>query len=276
MKVSALCTDIDGTLLNADRELSPRTIAAILSLKNRIPVILASSRMPSAMRHLQQELNIAHQPLICYNGGYVIQYPEGSTQPTVFDSVVIPPRICQAVLDIAQHPAIHVSLFNEDYWYAPRTDEWTEREARITKVIPTLIVPSHLPIVKNWSDAKTGAHKIMCMGPEEKIHELESQLNAKFSEDLHVYRSKSTYLEIAPRSISKATALKLILRKKFNVDLSEVMAFGDNYNDIEMIRAVGLGVAVNNAREEVKAVAREITNNSKEDGVAIAIEKYCL
>ena len=113
-------------------------------------------------------------------------------------------------------------------------------------------------------------------GPEEKIHELESQLNAKFSEDLHVYRSKSTYLEIAPRSISKASALKLILRKKFNVDLSEVMAFGDNYNDIEMIRAVGLGVAVNNAREEVKAVAREITNNSKEDGVAIAIEKYCL
>src|SRR5688572_12318401 len=127
MKISALCTDIDGTLLNHQRELSPRTIAAFLSLRNRIPIILASSRMPSAMRHLQQELDISHQPLICYNGGYVIQYDGQSPRPFVFSSVFIPPKICLAVIEIAQDPDIHVSLFNEDYWYAPGQDSWTER-----------------------------------------------------------------------------------------------------------------------------------------------------
>jgi Cof subfamily protein (haloacid dehalogenase superfamily) len=276
MKISALCTDIDGTLLNHQRELSPRTIAAFLGLRNKIPIILASSRMPSAMRHLQRELDISHQPLICYNGGYVIQYDSQSLRPFVFDSVFIPPKVCLAVLEIVQGPDIHVSLFNEDYWYAPAQDAWTEREAQITKVTPTLIVASHLPIIENWKDAKTGAHKIMCMGPEEKIHELEQRLNAKLSNELHVYRSKSTYLEIAPKSISKASALKLVLKKKFNLSMSEAIAFGDNYNDIELLQAVGLGIAVGNAREEVKAVSNAITSNSKEDGVAEAIEKYCL
>lgn len=276
MKISALCTDIDGTLLNHQRELSPRTIAAFLSLRNRIPVILASSRMPSAMRHLQHELDISHQPLISYNGGYVIQYDGKSSRPFVFDSVFISPRICLAVLEIVQGSDIHISLFNEDYWYAPGQDSWTERETKITKVAPTMIVASHHPIINNWKDAKTGAHKIMCMGPEEKIHELEQRLNEKLSNELHIYRSKSTYLEIAPKAISKASALKLLLKKKFNLSMSEAIAFGDNYNDIELLSAVGLGIAVGNARDEVKAVANEITSNSKEDGVAEAIEKYCL
>jgi hydroxymethylpyrimidine pyrophosphatase-like HAD family hydrolase len=64
------------------------------------------------------------------------------------------------------------------------------------------------------------------------------------------------------------------MQQSFNTDLSGVMAFGDNYNDIEMIRNCGLGIAVGNAIQEVKDVAKEITLNSKEDGVAIAIEKY--
>ena len=72
MSYKLLCTDIDGTLLNADRELAPETISEFKRIKEGCTIVLASSRMPDAMRHLQAEVNILHSPLIAYNGGLVL------------------------------------------------------------------------------------------------------------------------------------------------------------------------------------------------------------
>ena len=98
MKIVAVCTDIDGTLLDSRRELSVRTIRAIERINSAgIPVILASSRMPAAMRHLQDQLGILGQPMICFNGGYVI-IDKGDLSPTtVLDSVTIPLSICMDI-----------------------------------------------------------------------------------------------------------------------------------------------------------------------------------
>src|SRR4051812_35095510 len=98
MKFRALCTDIDGTLLNSNRQLSTRTIAAIKNLDKKIPVILASSRMPSAMRHLQEELDILHHPLICFNGGYILCHENKNSDPQILDSVFIPVDICSGII----------------------------------------------------------------------------------------------------------------------------------------------------------------------------------
>jgi len=269
-KIRAICTDIDGTLLDSNRELSQRTISAIKNLDEDIPVILASSRMPSAMFHLQKQLDIVHHPLICFNGGYAIHVAGNNT--AVLDSVRINAHISSEIVDLVTAADLHVSIFEEDTWYSPKEDQWTERETRITKGIP--IIDDIRSVLDRWRTDNTGAHKIMTMGDEQVIDQVEKNLQHTFGESIHIYRSKSTYLELAPRSISKASALKLVLKNRFDIDLSEVMAFGDNYNDIEMIQAVGLGIAVNNARPEVKAVAKDITGNSKEDGVAAAIEKY--
>lgn len=269
-KIRAICTDIDGTLLNSDRELSQRTIAAIKKLDNNIPVILASSRMPSAMFHLQKQLDILHHPLICFNGGYAIHVTGNKT--AVLDSVRIDASTSSEIVDLVKMAGLHISIFEEDKWYSPKEDQWTERETRITKGIP--IIDDITSVMDRWRRDNTGAHKIMAMGDEPVIDQMEKKLQQDFGKNIHIYRSKSTYLELAPKSISKASALKLVLKTRFDIELSDVMAFGDNYNDIEMIQAVGLGIAVNNAREEVKAVAKDITGNSKEDGVAAAIEKY--
>jgi len=274
MKIRAVCTDIDGTLLDSRRELSPRTIAAIGRIRYRVPVILASSRMPGAMRHLQNQLGIADHPMICFNGGYVIYFEGDSPSPVVLDSVQIPLSICSTIIMLAKGTNLHVSLFAKDEWYAPSLDQWTEREERITKVSPTIMTFND--VMEKWDAAKSGAHKVMCMGPELEIEGMYSKLQTMFFNEIHVYQSKSTYLEISPKIISKASALKLVMEKRFKVDLSQVMAFGDNYNDIDMIQAVGIGIAVGNAIPEVKAVAREVTLNGREDGVAVAIEKYFL
>lgn len=272
MDIRAICTDIDGTLLDSRRELSIRTIQVIKSIKNEVPVILASSRMPSAMRHLQHELDILDHPLICYNGGYVIRYTSGSSTPEVLDTVTIPVQVCNTILNYTAGKSIHVSLYTEDNWYAPQDDYWTEREAHVTKVTP--VIASLPDVLQRWQASGTGAHKVMCMGPEEEMNVLEATLNASLAEVIHVYRSKSTYIEIAPRAISKASALALTLRTYYNIDIAQAMAFGDNYNDIDMLSAAGYGVAVANARKEVKAAVRYTTASNIDDGVAIMLEKY--
>lgn len=272
MNFKAVCTDIDGTLLDKDRALSSRTIDAIRLIKERVPVVLASSRMPSAMTHLQKELGIEQHPMICFNGGYVLFKGPGAKTFSILDSVAIPYAIGATVLEVTRGSTIHVSLFSGDEWYAAAEDQWTARETFITKVSP-LILPL-ADTINKWEDAGSGIHKIMCMGDASEIDGLYDVLYKNFSSDIHQYRSKNTYLEIAPKSISKSTALRKVMQEKFAIPLSEVMAFGDNFNDVEMIRDVGLGIAVANAIDEVKNVAKEITSSGKEDGVAIALEKY--
>lgn len=273
--IRAICTDIDGTLLDSRRQLSDRTIQVIRNLPTDIPVILASSRMPAAMRHLQAELGISRHPLICYNGGYILYYEAGTPAagtPRILDSVTIPVAACRTISDLAKGTDIHVSLYNEDIWYAPLYDHWTEREERITKAPPR--IAANADVLTTWQVNGTGAHKVMCMGPADQIETMLQAIDLACPGQLHLYRSKSTYLEIAPRSISKASALKQLLATQYNIPMSAVMAFGDNYNDIEMLQAAGLGIAVDNARDEAKAVARQITASNINDGVAMAIEAH--
>jgi hydroxymethylpyrimidine pyrophosphatase-like HAD family hydrolase len=125
----------------------------------------------------------------------------------------------------------------------------------------------------DWGGRGIGAHKVMLMGPEDGIDRATAGLQADFGNELHLYRSRPTYLEIAHRSINKATALQLLIDRLFPFEMEEVLAFGDNYNDVDLLESAGWGVAVGNAKEEVKAVANEITSPGKEDGVAAVLER---
>jgi Cof subfamily protein (haloacid dehalogenase superfamily) len=272
MSYKVICTDIDGTLLDHRRELSELTIKTFKDLPPKTEVILASSRMPSAMTHLQQQLGRLNSPLICYNGGYVIHYKDRNPVPDVLYSTVIPVQVCEGIIALTRNTSIHSSLYFQDTWYAPQIDYWSEREARITKVAP--VIAPHSEVIASWKEREIGAHKVMCMGEENEINALEHKLNEMFSGDIHIYRSRPTYLELAPRIISKGSALRLLLEKRLAAELTDVMAFGDNYNDIELLKLAGKGIAVSNARKEVIEIADEVTLDSKADGVAVAIQKY--
>ncbi|MDR5590892.1 HAD family hydrolase [Christiangramia sp. SM2212] len=259
-------SDIDGTLLNAERDLSEYTINTIKKLSRaNIPFILISSRMPAAMRHLQQKMNIEHLPLISYNGGLIIVdgKPVSSTE--------IPLNILSDLHNFNLDHDVHLSLFHNDEWYAPRDDFWTQREINNTKVQPEL--KDNKTILEKWKAENKGAHKIMAMGEQEKIDAVKNFLTDNFSDDLHLYRSKPTYLEIAPKKISKLTAVQHLLDNHFQLPLSQSMAFGDNYNDVEMIKGVGMGIAVGNAKPDVLEVAHMVTTPGKEDGVAKSINE---
>jgi len=268
--IKLICSDIDGTLLDKNRELSKRTKDVLIKAKDDHPIVFISSRMPAAMRHLQAEVHITDHPLIAYNGGLIIDQNNESNQ--VLLSIDISTHITQSILEFTTATDIHISLYHDDEWFVPSMDYWAKREQNNTKVDPT--VGNLHEICDRWESENKGAHKIMCMGPAEEIKQLYNTLVEKYDDTLHIYRSKDTYLEIANKKISKLSALAFLLNEKYqNINLENVIAFGDNYNDQEMIAGVGYGVAVDNAREEVKAVADQITADHKEDGVAIILEK---
>ncbi len=266
MNFKAICSDIDGTLLNSERDLSPRLKSIIKLLPTDFPLILASSRMPDAMRHLLRDLDKPAEPLIAYNGGFVLDR-EGN----VLDSVFIQLDLVAKILEMTRKTDIHVSLYHGENWYEAKEDYWSRREAQNTKVKPTWM--SGECVLDLWAKDNLGAHKVMVMGDSNEISWFFGELHLEHSQDLHLYRSKDTYIEIAPRKISKATALKLVLESLYDFGMDEVVAFGDNYNDIDLIQSVGWGVAVSNARPEVKAVAKEVTLHHKEDGVAATLER---
>jgi len=265
----AICTDIDGTLLNTDRELSPKTLSVLREVKHNIPIILASSRMPAAMRHLQEAIGTVDEPLICYNGGYIVDIENSK----VIDSTEITYNWVAEVVRLSALEKIHASLYSEDNWYAPANDEWTNREENNTKVSAT--IRPNAEVLAKWQPTQNGAHKIMLMGDAPKIDRIVESL-IKQEAPLHLYRSKDTYLEIAPNSISKALALKKLLAYKYDILIEEIVAFGDNFNDIELLKSVGHGVAVANAKDAVKAIANEVVEAGKHDGVAKTIERYFL
>ena len=259
-------SDIDGTLLNAERDLSEYTINTVKKLNSEnIPFILISSRMPAAMRHLQKKMDIEHLPLISYNGGLILVDGE------ILSSTEIPLEILEDLHSYNLDHDVHLSLFHNDEWYVPRDDFWTQREINNTKVHPEY--QENKEVIKKWNKEGKGAHKIMAMGEEEKIDSIFQFLNEKYPEDLHLYRSKPTYIEIAPKAISKLTAVEHLLNDHFRIPLSQSMAFGDNYNDIEMLRGVGMGIAVGNAKPEVLEIAHIVTSPGKEDGVARSISE---
>ena len=150
-------------------------------------------------------------------------------------------------------------------------DYWANREVISTKVIPS--VSQHEVVLRNWENKKAGAHKVMCMGNATEIDKLLGLLTAAFPENLNLYRSKPTFMEITPRAVSKSTAFKYLLNFLL-IDPSEAVAVGDNYNDLEMLKDAGLGIAMGNSPDSVKQAADYVTLSNNDNGLAAAVRKF--
>jgi Cof subfamily protein (haloacid dehalogenase superfamily) len=268
MSLKIAFTDIDGTLLNKERIPSAalKKEVARISQKN-IPFVLISSRMPSAMYHIQEDLNITNIPIICYNGGLVL------VDNKSIHSTEIHVSLLEEIAKLNKEKKFHISLYNNDDWYVEEMDFWAKREENNTKVTPTIKPIGE--VLKNWKILNKGAHKVMCMGKKEELDTIMERLQLAFPNELHLYRSKDTYIEIASKQISKLTGINTLLKNNYShFSLENCIAFGDNYNDIEMLNAVKMGVAVENAKEEVLAIADDVTDTNNNDGVAKAIAKH--
>ncbi|MEH6659213.1 Cof-type HAD-IIB family hydrolase [Leeuwenhoekiella marinoflava] len=269
-QIKLLCSDIDGTLLNAKRDIAPETASAINKLPAGFPVILASSRMPSAMYYLQEKLNRLGSPIISYNGGLVLD-----ANGTKLRSHTVSLDFLATVIEHQKEYDYNISTYCTDTWRTAKVDYWTLREIRSTRVEPVLTpINEHIAILEAIDEQP---HKIMCMGSPQALDSLIEVLQEKHGNEAHFYRSKDVYVEITPKNIDKSSALDELIEKKYQLSLNQVIAFGDNFNDTTMIKKVGFGVAVANATQEVKDVADHVSAfTNKEHAVAKTLEEFIL
>ena len=253
-----LCSDLDGTLLGPTKKTTPKCNKVFKTYKDRLKMVLVSARMPSGMHYIQKELGIEVQPIICYNGALVMQ---GSK---ILSSHYISLNLVAKIIELSQEFNVAVGLYSHDQWTAPFRSERIDKEEFNTQ--SKVIIESNLTTLNKWEAQKIGAHKLMLMGVKESIDGLFNRLVAQFSSDLGVYRSNDTLIEITPGGIDKLSGIKSLLDHR--IGLENIVAFGDNFNDISMLSGVGYGVAVENARETVKEIAKETIESCVNDGVA--------
>jgi Cof subfamily protein (haloacid dehalogenase superfamily) len=265
LKFRMLCSDIDGTLLDKNRSLSAATKNALAHIWHQygVPTVLVSSRMPSAMQHLLDEVPLP-MPLIAYNGALVL-----SAAQQVLHSVFTPARTAMHIAALAEVEQLHIGLYRFDEWVTPQEDYWALREINNTKVRPQYA--PMMPALEAWQ--ADGVHKVMLMGDADRLSRCQALLQQHFANELHLYRSKDTYLEINAKQVSKASAIALV-QTLWNIPTEAIIAFGDNWNDTEMLAYVGHGCAMQNAPDGVKAFADEIAPHHHEDGVAQVIHRY--
>jgi Cof subfamily protein (haloacid dehalogenase superfamily) len=269
LKPKAVFSDIDGTLLNSEHQITSETKKAIIKVvNNNVPFVLVSARMPSGILHLQKTLSI-DSPIICYSGALVLGPDDNKGQKTIIASNGLPQAEAKSIFTLVNtlYPTVNFSLYSHDQWVVSESaSKWVLQEKYITNVTPT---QCRFP---SFFEENHDIHKCLCMGEPEIINQLESTLKNKFS-NLTIYKSKDTYLEIMSGNASKSNAIKK-LKNLYHITNQEIMAIGDNFNDMDMLKYAGLGVAMGNAPDEVKMIADEVTLSNDEDGLMHILQKY--
>lgn len=268
--VRIVFSDVDGTLLDSGRTLSIRTRAEISRLaKLNIPFILASSRMPKAMRPLLDACNVDF-PLIAYNGALVLSEMGADRRERVLFTQTLSFKVLFAVAAFWTDSPIHMSVYRNNEWFSEDEDEWLERERNNTRVEPAVLPMATL--VEMWQLRQMGPHKILCMGDPEELTILQVLLAQQFTSEVILYRSKETYLEISPANASKESGARIVLNH-YDLEFSLAAAFGNHDNDIGLVAKAAHGYAVENSSEALKKAARRFAPPSTGDGVAITLKK---
>lgn len=257
-------SDIDGTLLTSDNKIGENTNKKIKELECLgIPFVLVSARMPEGIYLVQKALNIK-APIVCYSGGLVID-----KENKIIDTRGIKVNKAIEVKEYIKDnwKDICCSVYSYNNWIADDIEnKWIIQESEITKVIP--IIGELIDILKNNQEI----HKILCIGDANIINEAVNKLKEKYPE-LSIYKSKETYLEIMDGHANKADAVK-ILCDSMNIDIKNSISFGDNYNDIDMLKTTGKSYAMGNAPEEVKMQADYVTLDNNNEGIFEVLKKY--
>lgn len=264
MQYKLIATDIDDTLLNTEKQLTPRTKAALLKAQqNGIKLAVASGRLPYGVRPYAEALEIFRY------GGYYMGFNGGAimnSRDELIGSSYLDSRYIRPVYDILRPTNVTAMVHKGAVIYADdKVNAYTHIESDVLGL--PLNVVDDLPSFIDWH-----IHKFLLAGDPDELKALEQSLIAALGGEVDIYLSAPWFLEVMPKGVNKGTGLSTICADA-GVDLSEAIAFGDSYNDIYMLKAAGTGVAMGSAEEAVKSAADLVTADCDHDGIAEALEK---
>ncbi len=253
--------DLDGTLLNSANEVSTATEAIVRTVNKakNVHVVLATARPPRSVRPFYDQLGL-DTPMINYNGALVLDPPS----QRVLLHTPLAGSVARGIADLARNelPNVLVSAEVLDQWYTDRVDSiYVTQTGRLFR--PDVVAP-----MDQWLNR--AVTKLLLLGAGEEMLPLGKRIAKEYRYQISVMQTEKELLQITHPTVSKGRALKTVAGE-LGIPREQVMAIGDNANDIEMLTWAGIGVAMANSPPEVLAAADYVTDTNDADGVAKAI-----
>ena len=270
--IKVLALDLDGTLTNDQKEITPRTRAALdAALARGVTVVLASGRPIAGVTPVARALELG-QPgragaILAYNGGAIVDCGPGHR---VLWQQVLPAPMVPALCRFAAEQNVAIVTYNEEGVVTERPgDPWAQREG-FTNKLPMIEV-ADLAAYVNYPVNKM----LITLDPVRLPHVLRAGAE-RFAGQIDLYPSSPFFIEAVPLGVAKDKSLAALL-DRMGFTRENLMACGDGMNDRSMLRYAGVGVAMANAEGPVKAEADYITDaDNNHDGVAEAVERFIL
>lgn len=269
MKYKLLVLDVDGTLLNDEREISKRTLAALLKVQQMgVRIVLASGRPTYGLMPLAKTLELGNYGgfVLSYNGCQIIKAQNGE----ILFERRINPEMLPYLEKKARKNGFAIFTYHDDTLITDSPDN---------KYIKNEALLNNLKIIKEdeFSTAIDFAPcKCMLVSDKEKaLIGLEQHWEKRLAGTLDAFRSEPYFLEVVPCGVNKANTLGALL-EHLGVTREEVIAVGDGVCDVTMLQLAGMGVAMGHSQDSVKVCADYVTASNEEDGVALAVEKLIL
>lgn len=267
MRYQVLVLDLDGTLTNSKKEITPPTRQALIEIQQAGKiVVLASGRPINGVAPLARELELEKYGgyMLSFNGARITQC---STGKVIYDRT-IPREAIKPVYEYVRglEGVNIISYSDTEIFSAKEPGRYTMLESRINDM--DVIVPEDFP-----ASLPPAINKLLLPGEPDVLKALMPKLKEQYHGLLSIYLSEPFFLEIMPQNIDKANSLQKLLNS-LGMTADEMICCGDGYNDVSMIEYAGLGVAMGNAQTAVKDSADFITRTNDEDGILHVIDLF--
>ncbi|MDZ8109362.1 MAG: HAD family hydrolase [Nostoc sp. DedQUE12a] len=269
--IKLLVVDIDGTIAGHSNTISKPVKQALIAAQARgIQVAIATGRMYCSALRFHQEIG-STLPLMAYQGAW-IQDPR--TQK-IHRHLMLSRELAHQLLDYFEQPQLRrllsIHFYINDQLYVREITKETEIYAQRSGIIP-------IPVGDLRQVLTNEPTKILALCDDTNfISEVLGNLRRQYTPaELYLTTSVATFLEATNPSVNKGTAVRYLAEELLGLEIANVMAIGDNFNDLEMLECVGFGIAMGNAPTQVQAIAQWVAPSVDHDGAAVAIEKFLL
>lgn len=275
-EIKAILLDIDGTLTNSKKEITPKTLQALLSAQDHgVKLVIASGRPAKGLKQYGDLLNMwmHHGLFVAYNGARII---DCETQQVLVDTTMPKDLVTRVLEHMKKFDVIPMVTYGEfmvveDVYHCMVSDYG--REFNVIQYESRMNNYKLMEVEDLCKFTDFPVNKILTAGDAQYLQEHYKEMRAPFEDELSMMFTANFYYEFTANGINKGSGLKVAM-EKLGIRPEECIAFGDAENDISMLEYAGIGVAMGNATDQVKAIADEITLSNEEDGIAHSLYKH--